>query len=248
MLKPSGCIRSRAGVQHVGDGAALEIHDDCPVGKALSPAPVVDSDGLKRSRIAALADMALELSQYGVVAHRHGQTRQQPFADPAARRMAEQPHGFADTPSFSREGRGVRQFLDEGLLPALLVATSPASHAHFDGHRRPLDRQILQAADMPAMSGRRNRSAAGARPRAGSVCRYEPSILLKRDAAHHNPRPQGQFRFLRHAPLRQKALPKQCTARKVMQTLFSSILVQRKSLILVKFTSQAKMAPDTLTA
>jgi hypothetical protein len=85
-LEPSRCLLDRADGQHVNDIPALQVHDDRAIGKALAPAPVVDCCYPNGGRRAACTYMPLEPPQNGIVACRHSQTGQQPFADrpPAA--------------------------------------------------------------------------------------------------------------------------------------------------------------------
>src|SRR5208282_49243 len=89
-----------AGLQNVRYRAPLEIDDNSSVSEAFAPAPVVDRNGAQRFGFTMFPDMALQLPQDGVVADRHSQARQQPFADPAAGGMAEQSNEFANSPCF----------------------------------------------------------------------------------------------------------------------------------------------------
>jgi hypothetical protein len=94
-----GPIRG-AGLQNVRYRAPLEIDNNGSVSEAFSPAPVVDRNGAQRFDFTLFPDMALQEPQDGVVADRHAQARQQPFADPTTCGVGEQSNEFATSLCF----------------------------------------------------------------------------------------------------------------------------------------------------
>ena len=102
LLQPVRGPMCGAGLQNVRYRAPLKINDNGSVSEAFAPAPVVDRNGAQRFDFTLFPDMALQLPQDGVVADRHSQARQQPFADPAAGGMGEQSNEFANSLCFPR--------------------------------------------------------------------------------------------------------------------------------------------------
>jgi hypothetical protein len=123
--------------------------------------------------------------------------------------MTKEPHELAEAARSPRKGGSARQFLDEGFLPAFLIAASPEACPQLDDHRRALERQIVQAPDVPTVPQRQLHRATRARSRPGSLGRHKPASLEKFDSPHLDARPKRQFRFLFHALSGQKALPEQ---------------------------------------
>ena len=78
--------------------------------------------------------------------------------------MTEEPHKLAGAARSPSKGGSARQFLDEGFLPAFLVAASPAAYSQLDDYRRALERQILQAPVMPTVPQRLLRRAPSLTP------------------------------------------------------------------------------------
>jgi hypothetical protein len=144
--------------------------------------------------------MALQLPQDGVVADRHSQARQQPFADPAARGMGEQSNEFADSLCFPRGRQRDRQRFGECLSSTLLVATSPAARTNLQRGRNPLNWKLLQPSHLPTVPRSGSFSAARTRSTSLTLRRYDPAVPTERHALHDNPGPEGQFRCLRHPP------------------------------------------------
>ncbi len=164
LLEPFRCLFSGAGPQHIDDGPALQVNDDRPIVESLALAPIVNCNDAERIGAAIRSRTPLELPKNGRVACLHAKTAQQPFADAAAGGMTEEPHKLADAARSPSKGGSARQFLDEGFLPAFLVAASLAAYTQLDDYRRALERQILQAPVMPTVPQRRLRRAPSLTP------------------------------------------------------------------------------------
>jgi hypothetical protein len=156
--------------------------------------------------------------QDGVVADRHSQTRQEPFADPAAGGMAEQSNEFANSPCFPRGRQRDRQRFGECLSSTLLVATSPAARANLQRRRNLLNWKLLQPSHLPTVPRSGSFPAARTRSTSLTLRRYAPAVPTERHTLHDNPRPEGQFRCLRHPPDMRSSQQKENQARKVTQT------------------------------
>jgi hypothetical protein len=131
--------------------------------------------------------------QDGVVADRHSQTRQEPFADPAAGGMAEQSNEFANSPCFPRGRQRDRQRFGECLSSTLLVATSPAARANLQRRRNLLNWKLLQPSHLPTVPRSGSFPAARTRSTSLTLRRYAPAVPTERHPLHDNPRPKANF-------------------------------------------------------
>jgi hypothetical protein len=119
---------------------------------AFVPSPIVNADHPDAFLGALRTRPALEMAQNRVVARRHANALQEPFARPTSDAVAEQTNKFRHPPSAARKRRGdFRKLLDKRPPAASFVATSPASHSKLHGHPRALRRQVLKPTLMPAL-------------------------------------------------------------------------------------------------
>ena len=149
------------GIQHVDDGAALQVHHDRPVGPPVALRPFIDPDDLPAGhrRSGAL----LHPAQNGVVTDRHTEAATQSFPRPPAERMAD--HVGHDVRSIGPapiDGCDARQGAGEKAHPARGLPAAPAADAYAQRHRGAHRRQIGEGSHVPTMARGRDVSAAGA--------------------------------------------------------------------------------------
>ncbi len=170
-----------AGLQNVRYRAPLEIDDKGPVSEAFAPAPVVDRNGAQRFGLTLFPDMALQLPQDGVVADRHSQARQQPFADPAAGGMAEQSSEFANSPCSPGRRQRDRQRFGECL-------SSTARCDISSGQSESPASQEPPELEAPAAVASANCAATRKLPRSPDTIDFPYPPLIRPSGFHGTPR------------------------------------------------------------
>jgi hypothetical protein len=102
--------------------AAAAMTANTPIGTQLRLLPTVNYDNADRIGAAIRSRTPLDLPKNGRVACLHAKTAQQPFPDAAAGGLTEEPRKLADAAPSPGKGGSSHHFLDEGFLPAFLVA------------------------------------------------------------------------------------------------------------------------------
>src|SRR5271166_3393147 len=151
--QPSAGGLDRAVGQHVDDLALLEVDHDRPVTTPLLPGPVINPDHPQRRCFIARAGMTLETAQDRVIALWQSQACHQALCRTTARGMAEKPGQIGHPAGPSGRWPGdIGKPIAERLPFAALILASPSRQAHPQRDRRPLSRQILQPANLPAVT------------------------------------------------------------------------------------------------
>src|SRR5664279_1857272 len=179
LAQPTGGRLRRAVRQHVDNLAPLQIDHDRAIATPLSPAPIVDADNPHCRALAAIGRVALEVSQNGIVALWETQARHQSLCWTPSSGVTDKPGQFSGPASSPGEAScDLGEPIAESPPLTSSIPTLPSSQPDLQRHGCPLNRQILQMSDIPAMATCRRKIAVrtppGLQPRGGD---HPPSVL-----------------------------------------------------------------------
>jgi len=168
--KPLGRTLDAAVVQYIDNRAALEIYHDGSIARRPPPTPVIDADHPDLGA-AAVSDrgIPLQLPQDGVVADGHAEPLHQALARSTARTVTKQADNFRDPCRPARIlGSDHRKAVGERLSLTFLMSATPTAQQKLNRYGLSLDREILKAADGPAVPTSASPPAIGANADRGS--------------------------------------------------------------------------------
>ena len=178
--------------------STLQIDQDRPVGRALSPAPIIDADHPDRQTMAN-GSPPLQRAKQGVVALGQTKPLRQPLCRPSSGGMRQQNGQVTDALRPSGEGpRHPGHRVDEGHPLAIGIATSPTGLPEAHLHRRAVGWKVLQPAGIPAMTTPRWRAANRTAPWPNGQGMNNPARLDPLHVQDLNIWPRGPFCFLLH--------------------------------------------------
>jgi hypothetical protein len=148
---------------------------------------------------AAIGGPSLEQAQERIVALRQAEALHQPFRRPSSGGMGEQTGQVADTARAAGEWIcNLRREGDEGFPLTEGIATSPSCDLEVKRNASPLDRQILQTSDIPAVTATGRRFAAWTAPGSRRRGANEPACLRLLDVQNLNARSGRPLRLCFH--------------------------------------------------
>ena len=167
----------------------LEIDHDRAAPRGMPPAPIINAHDPDIVFLYGRRIVALQLPQDRVVADRHAEPMHQVFTRATAHPVANQAHYLSHPFSASHVGRSnLGQPVGERPSPAFSVSTLPPVQCEVDFHNLTLNRQVLEAAVMPAVPMPASRSAIRADTDRFHSGRNNPVFfILKGDAQNFDP-------------------------------------------------------------
>ncbi len=165
-------------LQDIENLATLQVHHDRPVGCALPPAPVIDTDHANRGRASPITHTALQRSQEGVPALGHAEARHQSPSRASTGDMGHQTCQFDDP----TRPAGVwlsnrRQTIAKGLTGTIRIHTPPSRQLKSKPHHCSLSWQVLQMTDIRAVASARPGVACWTTPAIVHGCRHGPTAI-----------------------------------------------------------------------
>ncbi|MGZ2505245.1 hypothetical protein ACVINI_005791 [Rhizobium beringeri] len=157
--QPCFCALDAAVVQNIDDRMTLEIDHDRAVPRGMPPAPIINAHD---PNIVFFMDAGLSRfdCRKTVVADRHAEPMHEVFTRATAHPVANQAHYLSHPFRSSHVGRSnLGQPVGEGPSPAFSVSTLPPVQCEVDFHNLTPNRQVLEAAVMPAVPMPASRSA-----------------------------------------------------------------------------------------
>jgi hypothetical protein len=150
-----------------------QVDHDRPVGGALPPAPVIDTDHANRGCASPMPHTVLQRSQESILALGRAEPPHQSPSWTAAGHMGHQTRKFDDaTRPTGVWPSGRRQPIAKGLTGAIRIHTPPSRLRKSKPHRCSLSRQILQMADIRAVASARLGVACWTTPAIPEGCRH----------------------------------------------------------------------------
>ena len=164
--------------QDVENLATLQVDHDRPVGGALPPAPVIDTDHANRGCASPMPHTVLQRSQESILALGRAEPRHQSPSWTATGHMGHQTRKFDDATRPTGVWPSDRgQPIAKGLTGAIRIHTPPSRQLKSKPHRCSLSRQILQMADIRAVASARLGVACWTTPAIPEGCRHGPAAV-----------------------------------------------------------------------
>jgi hypothetical protein len=139
-------------LQNIHDRMTLKIDHDRPIARGMPPTPIINAHNPNNVFLYGRRSTALQLPQDRVVADRHAEPMHQVLSWTTAHPVANQADNLRHPPGSSHIGcSNLGQSVGEGSSPAFPLPTLPSVQCEFDSHHLTLNRQVLEAAVVPAV-------------------------------------------------------------------------------------------------